>query len=187
MYGFQVSLAHDTRDNPFLATEGHLIQASFEQVIGTYPLSARASIEFSQYFKLYERPDGSGRHVLSLSATLGCDRRQHADLRAVLRRRLLDASAASRSAACRRGSTPATRPYRSSAATSSCSPRSSTCSPSRPTTCSAAWCSVDAGTVEPTISNWSDNYRVAPGFGLRITIPMMGPAPIALDFAFPVC
>jgi outer membrane protein insertion porin family len=27
---------------------------------------------------------------------------------------------------------------------------------------------------------------VAPGFGLRITIPMMGPAPIALDFAFPV-
>ena len=28
--------------------------------------------------------------------------------------------------------------------------------------------------------------RVAAGFGLRITIPMMGPAPIALDFAFPI-
>jgi outer membrane protein insertion porin family len=27
---------------------------------------------------------------------------------------------------------------------------------------------------------------VAPGFGLRIAIPMMGPAPIALDFAFPI-
>ena len=25
-----------------------------------------------------------------------------------------------------------------------------------------------------------------PGFGLRITVPAMGPAPIALDFAFPV-
>ena len=25
-----------------------------------------------------------------------------------------------------------------------------------------------------------------PGFGLRITLPAMGPAPIALDFAFPV-
>ncbi len=45
---------------------------------------------------------------------------------------------------------------------------------------------VDAGTVEPTVSNWSDRFRVAPGFGLRIAIPAMGPAPIALDFGFPV-
>lgn len=45
---------------------------------------------------------------------------------------------------------------------------------------------VDAGTVEPTVSNWSDRIRVAPGFGLRIAIPQMGPAPIALDFGFPV-
>ena len=46
---------------------------------------------------------------------------------------------------------------------------------------------VDAGTVEPTITQWLDKVRVAPGFGLRISIPMMGPAPIALDFAFPIC
>ena len=45
---------------------------------------------------------------------------------------------------------------------------------------------VDTGTVEPSITDWSNHYRVAPGFGLRITIPAMGPAPIALDFAFPV-
>ena len=44
----------------------------------------------------------------------------------------------------------------------------------------------DTGTVEPTINNWSNKYRVAPGFGLRICVPAMGPAPIALDFAFPV-
>jgi outer membrane protein insertion porin family len=44
----------------------------------------------------------------------------------------------------------------------------------------------DTGTVEPTISNMSNRYRVAPGFGLRICVPAMGPAPIALDFAFPV-
>ena len=31
-----------------------------------------------------------------------------------------------------------------------------------------------------------DDFRVSPGFGLRITVPAMGPAPIALDFAFPV-
>ena len=45
---------------------------------------------------------------------------------------------------------------------------------------------VDAGTVQPKISDWVDAVRVAPGFGLRISIPMMGPAPIALDFAFPI-
>ena len=28
--------------------------------------------------------------------------------------------------------------------------------------------------------------RVSPGLGLRISVPAMGPAPIALDFAFPV-
>ena len=44
----------------------------------------------------------------------------------------------------------------------------------------------DTGTVEPSISNWRDKYRVAPGFGLRIVVPAMGPAPIALDFAFPI-
>jgi outer membrane protein insertion porin family len=44
----------------------------------------------------------------------------------------------------------------------------------------------DTGTVLPRMDDWSDKYRISPGFGLRITIPAMGPAPIALDFAFPV-
>ncbi len=44
----------------------------------------------------------------------------------------------------------------------------------------------DTGTIQPTIDHWDQRYRVAVGFGLRITIPAMGPAPIALDFAFPL-
>ena len=43
---------------------------------------------------------------------------------------------------------------------------------------------TDFGTVEDDVE--IDDFRVAPGFGLRITVPAMGPAPIALDFAFPV-
>jgi outer membrane protein insertion porin family len=39
----------------------------------------------------------------------------------------------------------------------------------------------DTGTVEPSINQWNDKYRVAPGFGLRIVVPAMGPAPIALN------
>ena len=86
LHGFQISMAHDTRDNPFLATEGHLIQASVEEVIGTFQYP-RAEIDLRQYFTMHERPDGSGRHVLSLSGTAAYHRRQHADLRALLCRR----------------------------------------------------------------------------------------------------
>lgn len=45
---------------------------------------------------------------------------------------------------------------------------------------------VDYGTVEKDIEiNWN-NFRVAPGLGLRVAIPAMGPAPLAFDFAVPV-
>ncbi len=45
---------------------------------------------------------------------------------------------------------------------------------------------TDYGTVEEGIKIENDDFRVALGLGLRITIPAMGPAPIALDFAVPV-
>ena len=44
---------------------------------------------------------------------------------------------------------------------------------------------VDSGTVSESIKKWG-RYRVAPGVGLRFSIPMLGPAPLAIDFAFPV-
>jgi outer membrane protein insertion porin family len=45
---------------------------------------------------------------------------------------------------------------------------------------------VDFGTVERDIEINKENFRVAPGIGVRIAIPMLGPAPLAFDFAFPV-
>jgi outer membrane protein insertion porin family len=44
----------------------------------------------------------------------------------------------------------------------------------------------DYGTVEQHVALHSDQFRVAPGFGFRINVPAMGPAPLAFDFAFPV-
>jgi outer membrane protein insertion porin family len=44
---------------------------------------------------------------------------------------------------------------------------------------------VDTGTVESRIDRLTD-YRVAAGFGVRFTVPMLGPVPIALDFGFPI-
>ena len=31
-----------------------------------------------------------------------------------------------------------------------------------------------------------DDFRVTAGFGLRVTVPAMGPVPLAFDFAFPI-
>ena len=44
----------------------------------------------------------------------------------------------------------------------------------------------DFGTVEKSIGIHGDNFRVAPGVGLRINVPALGPAPLAFDFAFPI-
>jgi outer membrane protein assembly factor BamA len=43
---------------------------------------------------------------------------------------------------------------------------------------------VDSGTVERDVE--IKDYRVSAGGGRRLTVPMLGPVPIALDFGFPV-
>jgi outer membrane protein insertion porin family len=45
---------------------------------------------------------------------------------------------------------------------------------------------VDFGTVEKSVKIDADTFRVSPGLGLRVAIPMLGPAPLAFDFAYPV-
>ena len=70
LHGFKLSVANDTRNSAFLATSGHYIELSGEQVIGsfTYP---RAMLDGRQYWLLTERPDHSGRNVLSYATQLG--------------------------------------------------------------------------------------------------------------------
>lgn len=180
LYGFGATIAHDTRDSPFLATEGHLIEFSFEQVVGrfNYP---HGELDLRQYFQLWERPDGSGRHVLSLTGRLGITG----------------------------GGTPIYDRYYAGGFTTirgfgfrGVSPRKganvavggdvmvlASAEYMFPITADDMLRGVifcDTGTIQPSFSNWTEKYRVSPGFGLRISIPAMGPAPLAFDFAFPV-
>jgi len=180
LYGFGATIAHDTRDSPFLATEGHLIEFNFEQVIGrfSYP---HGELDLRQYFQLWERPDGSGRHVLSLTGRLGITG----------------------------GGTPIYDRYYAGGFTTirgfgfrGVSPRKganvavggdvmvlASAEYMFPITADDMLRGVifcDTGTIQPSFSNWTEKYRVSPGFGLRISIPAMGPAPLAFDFAFPV-
>jgi len=180
LHGFQVRLAHDTRDNAFLATQGHLIELTFEQVVGSFDYP-RGEIDIRKYFMLHQRPDGSGRHVLSLNGRMAVTGSntpiyEHFYAGGFSTIRGFDF----------RGASPRDPlfgvvvggEFMLLASAEYLFPITAD-----DTIRAVVFC--DTGTVEPSINEWTDKYRVSPGFGLRITIPAMGPAPIALDLAFP--
>lgn len=70
IFSGKLSLTHDTRDLPFMPTEGHLIEFNYEQVFGDFDFP-KGGIDYYQYFLLSERPDRSGRHTLAFSSRLG--------------------------------------------------------------------------------------------------------------------
>ncbi len=185
MHKFTGMLTYDKRDSQFLPTQGYFVEGRLSQVLGSFQYP-QAGIDLRKYFTVYERPDGSGRHVLTLAAR----------------------------AAWTGDNTPIYDRYYAGGFDSLRGFMFRGVSPTQfgPTTgelihvggdfellASAEYLFpitaddmlrgvvfCDTGTVEPTINQWNESYRVAPGFGLRIAIPAMGPAPIALDFAFPV-
>ncbi len=65
-----VGLIRDTRDHPFMATQGGYLAMTYHQAFGEYDYS-RGDIDWRRYRLLYERPDGSGRHTLSFGTNLG--------------------------------------------------------------------------------------------------------------------
>jgi len=70
LLSFRWDISHDTRDNAYLPSEGHLIRLSFEQAIGTF-VYPKFEGDYRRYFVMSERPDRSGRHVLGVAAKLG--------------------------------------------------------------------------------------------------------------------
>jgi outer membrane protein insertion porin family len=179
LHGFKVTVANDTRDSAFLATQGHYLELSFEQVVGsfTYP---RAIIDARQYFLLQERPDHSGRHVLTLSTRLGVT----GDDTPIYENFFAGGYSTLRGYDFR-GASPVRLPERVQVGGEFM--WVNTVEYLFPLTADdmihgVAFC--DFGTVEEDVE--INDFRVAPGFGLRVTVPAMGPAPIALDFAFPI-
>ena len=179
LVGFGARLRHDTRDSTFLATQGHLIQLEFEQVVGTFSYP-RFNLDMRKHFMLHERADSSGRHVLSLRGRLAISGKD-----TPIYERYFAGGFSTLRGFDFRGA----------------SPRSGGVTVGGelmllgsveylfPITDGDVIYGVvftDFGTVEEVARLHTDAFRVAPGFGLRISVPAMGPAPIALDFAFPV-
>ncbi len=168
---------HDTRDSAFLPGEGHKIDLSFEQAFGDFDYP-RAEFEARQYFTVFSRPDGGGRHIVSVGGQLGW-----VDEGTPIFERYFAGGFQTFRGFEFRGVGP--RQFG--------------------TVIGGRWLAIgsveymlpmlanetiqavafsDFGTVEEDVA--FDEFRVSVGFGLRITIPAMGPVPLAFDWAFPI-
>lgn len=177
IYTFSAQLAHDTRDNTFMSTEGHQISLKFDQTIGDF-VFPRVVLEGRQFFPIRQRPDGSGRHVFSLVGQVGVT----GDDTPIYERFYAGGFSTIRGFRFR-----GVGPYDMGVNVGGDFVMLASMEYMFPITADdmirgVAFC--DTGTIEQDVE--INDYRVAPGFGLRLTVPALGPAPIALDFAFPV-
>jgi outer membrane protein insertion porin family len=179
LFSPRFTLTHDTRDIPFAPTEGHYIELSYEQVFGDFDYP-RGEFDFRKYFLIRERPDGSGRHTLAYNFRLGISGSEtpifenyfaggYSTLRGF----------DYRGASPKVGSVTVGGEFRFLGSVEYFFPITADDMIKGVVFC-------DFGTVEESIAIHADDYRVAPGFGLRISVPALGPAPIAVDLAVPV-
>lgn len=178
-FSSQYSLRHDTRDLPFAPTEGHLIELTYEQAFGEFDYP-RGELDLRKYFMVRERPDGSGRHTIALSLITGVSGNDTP----VFENFFAGGFSTLRGFDFRGAS-----PVENTVIVGGRFQLLGSVEYSMPLTAddmikAVAFC--DYGTVEQEITINEDNFRVAPGFGFRISVPALGPAPLAFDFAFPV-
>jgi outer membrane protein insertion porin family len=171
------SVTHDTRDSSMMPTEGHYFDAGYEQAFNEFTFP-KVETEFRQYYTLYNRADGSGRHVLTLAGMLGWS----GDDTPVFERFYAGGFQSFRGFAFR-GVTPRVNNFSVGGTFQTLG----TIEYRVPVTADDMINVVaftDFGTVDEEAT--FDNFRASVGFGLRVVIPAMGPVPLAFDFAFPV-
>ncbi|RMG34690.1 MAG: hypothetical protein D6725_13820 [Planctomycetota bacterium] len=173
----RISAAHDTRDAPFLPAEGHFLQASYEQAFGDFQYP-KFELEGRQYFTTYMRPDGGGRHIFSIRATAGWT----GDDTPVFERFFAGGFQSFRGFAFR-GVGPVQGAVRVGGQFLFLT-GAEYMFPLTADEMISAVVFTDAGTIDSDIR--LDAFRVSVGAGLRLTIPAMGPAPIALDWSIPI-
>ena len=183
-HGFGLTLTENKRDSDFMPTEGYFVEANFEEVLGSFQYP-HAELDLRKYFTLFQRPDTSGRQVLSLAGRVGFT----GDNTPIYDRYYIGGFSTLRGFQFRGASPSVIDAAGQTVMVGGDFELLASIEYNYPITADDMLRAVvfcDTGTVEPSDSNWTNAYRVAPGFGLRICVPAMGPAPIALDFAFPI-
>jgi outer membrane protein insertion porin family len=179
LYTVRLQLAHDTRDSSFLPTEGHFISLATEYGFGSFQFP-RFEADFRKYWVTRERPDGSGRHILGASAKVGVAGNDTP----VFEHFFAGGFSTLRGFEFRGAS-----PKQDGAIVGGEFQLLTSLEYRFPLTANDMLFGsffVDAGTVEPNANLYADNFRITPGFELRISVPAMGPIPIAVGLGVPV-
>lgn len=179
LYTVRLQLAHDTRDSAFLPTEGHFISLAAEYGFGSFQFP-RFEADFRKYWAMRERPDGSGRHILGASAKVGVAGSDTP----VFEHFFAGGFSTLRGFEFRGAS-----PKQDGAIVGGEFQLLTSLEYRFPLTANDMLFGsffVDAGTVEPNANLYADNFRITPGFELRISVPAMGPIPIAVGLGVPV-
>jgi outer membrane protein insertion porin family len=173
----RASLAHDTRDSSFLPGKGHYIEAGYEQGFGDF-VYPKAELDARQYFTLWERPDGGNRHIVAVVGQIGWT-----DYDTPIFEKFYAGGFQSFRGFSFYGVTPRERGVRVGGRWQALGSLEYLL----PVTADDMIQLVgftDFGTVESRVT--LDSFRVSVGGGLRLTIPAMGPVPLALDLGFPI-
>jgi outer membrane protein assembly complex protein YaeT len=175
--GVSAGLTRDTRDSFLLPTKGSIFDVRFEQIFGDYQFPI-GTMEGSAFFTMYERKDGSGKHVLAARSQLAV-----AGGNAPVFERFYAGGFRSLRGFSFRG----VGPYENNLNIGGTFAFLNSFEYKVPILANDrlwAVAFVDHGTVETGVK--ITDYRVSVGAGLRIVVPALGPLPIALDFAVPL-
>ena len=180
LFLFNVGLIRDTRDSQQAPTEGTYFAATLSQAVGDSDYT-RGDFDFRTYRLLRERADGTGRHTLSLSTKLGFS----GSSTPIFENYFAGGFSTFRGFDFR-GVGPSENGIRIGGPFQWLN----TVEYQFPILADDSVRGVlfcDFGTIEQNVTLNSENFRVAPGFGFRVSIPGLGlGAPLAFDFAFPV-
>ena len=173
----RLSVVNDTRDSGFLPGEGHRVSSAYEQAFGQFQFP-RFDFAGSQYFTLYRRPDGGGRHILSVSGQAGLTGKDTP----IFERYFAGGFQTFRGFAYR-GLGPSQLGVRVGGrflATGSVQYMF----PMLVNETVQGVVFSDFGTVQNDIA--FDQFRMSVGAGLRVSVPALGPVPLAFDWAYPI-
>ncbi|NBO92380.1 MAG: outer membrane protein assembly factor BamA [Planctomycetia bacterium] len=178
LVGVRAGVTRDSRDSVLRPTDGSLLDVSYEQCFGdrVFPL---VNFEYSQYWTMLQRADGSGRQVLAFHTQTGW-----AGSNTPVFERYFGGGFRSIRGFQFRGVGPQENGFKTGGTFMLLNSLEYQV-PLRASDQVFLVGFVDSGTVATRIQDFND-YRVSVGFGLRFTVPMLGPVPIALDFGFPV-
>lgn len=171
------ALTWDNRDSALLPSEGQFAELTYTQGIKDF-VYPRIDLEATQYFTVFSRPDGTGKHILSVGGQAGWT----GDDTPLFERYFAGGFQSLRGFEFR-----GVGPREFGVNVGGNFLLAGSVQYMFPLLANDALHGVvfsDFGTVTPDVS--LDDFRASVGTGLRIAIPAFGPAPLAFDFAFPL-